>query len=193
MLTSPWHCEVSCSRPAHPTCTWTSFWATLPAGKASCLTTRIKCSSSNTCALGWHGRSCQLAGQPLLMTGGTLNHPGHPYSVHLTPCPPHLELPLIDLKPSGPALTCPVFDWVFLSVILDRAHNSFHIPCCLWWLLFCLASVTGHVVPRSRLMSKAWHGITVASFSEQICNVFLRVYMTVARGTSILIFTWVLE
>lgn len=96
MLTSPQHCEVSCSVPAHPACTWTSFWAALPAGKPSCLTTRIKCSPSNTCALGWHGRSCQLAGQPLLVTGGTssLNHPGHPHSVHLAPCPPHLELPL---------------------------------------------------------------------------------------------------
>lgn len=96
VLASPRHCGVSCSAPAHPACTWPSFRASLPAGKPSCLTTRIKCSPSNTCASGWHGRGCQLAGQPLLVTGGTLslNHPGHPYSVHLAPCAPHLELPL---------------------------------------------------------------------------------------------------
>lgn len=100
MLTSPRHCEVNCSVPAHPACTWPSFWAALPAGKPPCLTTRIKGSPSSTCALGWHGRGCQLAGQPLLVTGGTLslNHPGHPYSVHLAPCPSHLELPLSSIS-----------------------------------------------------------------------------------------------
>lgn len=88
--------KVSCGVPAHPACTWTSRQPALPAGMPSCLTPGTKCSPSNTRALGCHGRGCQLAGHPLLVTGGTLslNHPGHPYSVHLAPCPPHLSLPL---------------------------------------------------------------------------------------------------
>lgn len=122
MLTSPRHCEVNCSVPAHPACTWPSFWAALPAGKPPCLTTRIKGSPSSTCALGWHGRGCQLAGQPLLVTGGTLslNHPGHPYSVHLAPCPSHLELPLSSISDHLVQLSL-VLCWSdFLSVMLDR-------------------------------------------------------------------------
>lgn len=81
-------------------CTWTRFWAALSASKPDCLSTRIKCSPSDTCALGWHGRGCQLAGQPLPVTGGTLsvNHAGHPYSVHLAPCPPHLEQPVSSIS-----------------------------------------------------------------------------------------------
>lgn len=115
VLASPRHHEVSCSVPAHPACTWTSFWAALPAGKPSCLTTRIKCSPSNTCASGWHGRGCQLAGQPFACDRWHIVSESSWPSLFSTPgtlFPTFRTAALIDLKPSGPALTCPVVDWI---------------------------------------------------------------------------------